>query len=149
MQATTISRTYSPMGRAWGKPIEIAQTAYDWKPHKGRAYEKPVIVLVGPSTYSAAEDFTLAFKQSGRGLIVGEATGGSTGQPYFFQLPGGGYGWVCTKRDLFNNGTDFVGTGIYPDIEIKRSLAEMQKGRDNVLEFARQRLAAAAPTSKR
>jgi carboxyl-terminal processing protease len=140
MQATSLFRNFNPTKRAWGNSIELEENSWDWKPHKGRAYHKPVILLIGPSTYSAAEDFTVAFKQTRRGLIVGEATGGSTGQPYFYQLPGGGYAWVCTKRDLFNDGTDFVGTGIYPDVEVKKSLSDMQKGRDNVVEWARKKL---------
>jgi carboxyl-terminal processing protease len=140
MQSTFISRTYSPSGRAWGEPVKLEEIVYDWKPYKGRVYSKPVVLIVGPSTYSAAEDFTVAFRQANRGLIIGEPTGGSTGQPYFFRVPGGGYAWVCTKRDTFNNGTDFVGTGIVPDAEVKRSLPDLHKGKDNVIEYARRQL---------
>lgn len=42
-----------------------------------------VVVLTSPRTYSAAEDFASAFDVMRRGLIVGEPTGGSTGQPLF------------------------------------------------------------------
>lgn len=140
MQPKSIYRSYSPTGRAWGSPLEVKEEAYDWKPYKGRFFSKPIVLLIGPSTYSAAEDFTVAFRQANRGLIMGETTGGSTGQPYFFRLPGGGYGWVCTKRDLFIDGTEFVGRGIRPDVEIKRSLADLRKGKDNVVEEARKQI---------
>lgn len=145
MQGTSIVRNYNPSGRAWGTPIELVEISNDWKPYKGRVYNKPVVLLIGPSTYSAAEDFTLAFKQAKRGLIIGEATGGSTGQPLFFRLPGEGFAWVCTKRDVFTDKSEFVGTGIFPDVEVKRSLADFRKGKDNVLEFARKRLTEAKP----
>lgn len=58
-----------------------------------------MIVLTSARTYSAAEDFVVAFDAMKRGTIVGEPTGGSTGQPLLFVLPGGGTGRVCTKRD--------------------------------------------------
>jgi hypothetical protein len=50
---------------------------------------KPIVVLSSPRTFSAAEDFLVAFKPLKRGLIVGEPSGGSTGQPLIISLPGG------------------------------------------------------------
>jgi hypothetical protein len=60
-----------------------------------------VLVLTSARTYSAAEDFVVAFDAMQRGRIVGEATGGSTGQPLLFDLPGGGKARICTKRDSY------------------------------------------------
>jgi len=79
------------------------------KPNGAKLFRKPVAVLVGPRTFSAAEDFTAAFRNMRRGPIVAEPTGGSTGQPLFFDLPGGGAARVCTKRDTFPDGREFVG----------------------------------------
>jgi C-terminal processing protease CtpA/Prc len=65
-----------------------------------------------------------------RGLTIGTATGGSTGQPLFIKLPGGGSGRICVKRDRFPDGREFVGLGIQPDIEVKRTVADARAGLD-------------------
>lgn len=57
-----------------------------------------------------------------RGKVIGEPTGGSTGQPLFYSLPFGGMGTVCSKRDLMNDGSEFVGVGIEPDVILRPSL---------------------------
>jgi carboxyl-terminal processing protease len=97
---------------------------------------KPVVVLSGPATYSAAEDFLVAWKNSGRGKIIGEPSGGSTGQPLSFALPGGGTARVCTKKDMFPDGAEWVGKGIEPDILVRATVADVQAGRDPVLNRA-------------
>jgi len=85
---------------------------------------------------SAAEDFLVAFKLMKRGVMVGTATGGSTGQPLTVALPGGGSMRICTKRDRFANGEELVGAGIRPGIEVKTTLEDVRNGRDPVLERA-------------
>lgn len=59
-------------------------------PDGTKLYTKPVVLLTSAGTYSAAEDFAVAFDAAKRGTIIGETTGGSTGQPLMFKLPGGG-----------------------------------------------------------
>ncbi len=71
-----------------------------------------------------------------RGLIVGEATGGSTGQPLVFKLPGGGSARICVKRDTYPDGHAFVGKGIPPGIEVKITVADIRAGKDPVFERA-------------
>jgi carboxyl-terminal processing protease len=94
------------------------------------------VLLVGPRTFSAGEDFTVAFDAMRRGKIVGEPTGGSTGQPLFFTLPGGGSARVCTKRDSYPDGREFVGRGIQPHIVVHPTVSDFRAGRDTVLEAA-------------
>ncbi len=135
----SIIRNYRPSSRAWtNEPIKIDISQWDWKPYKPNPYLKPVVLLTGPSTYSAAEDFTVAFKSAKRGMIIGRTTGGSTGQPLGYNLPGGGIGFVCTKRDVQPNGEEFVGIGIVPDQTITPTLQGIRKGKDEVLEAALQ-----------
>lgn len=57
-----------------------------------------------------------------RGKVIGEPTGGSTGQPLFYSLPFGGMGAVCSKRDLMSYGSEFVGFGNEPDVVLRPSL---------------------------
>ncbi|MFY7829182.1 MAG: S41 family peptidase [Flectobacillus sp.] len=130
----SIFHKYNPAQRSWGNPAnEIEKNQFWWKPYKKDTYKKPVVLLTGALTYSAAEDFTAAFKCMKRGLVIGEKTGGSTGNPMAFALPGGGIGFVCSKRDLMPDGTEFVGKGISPNIEIAEKIEEIKGGKDVVL----------------
>ena len=131
------TRSYRPSFRAWGQPESRYRSEPDARPPSGvRLNRKPVVVLTSPRTYSAAEDFTVAFDVMDRGRIIGEPTGGSTGQPLLFPLPGGGTGRVCTKRDVYPDGREFVGVGVQPDLRVAQTLADLGAGRDTVLETA-------------
>jgi C-terminal processing protease CtpA/Prc len=96
----------------------------------------PVAVLTSARTFSAAEDFVAAFDAMHRGITVGEATAGSTGQPMFFQLPGGGSARVCTRNDRASDGTVFEGVGLRPDISASPTIESIRRRRDIVLERA-------------
>jgi carboxyl-terminal processing protease len=65
--------------------------------------------------------------------MIGQATGGSTGQPVSFDLPGGGKARVCGKNDMYPDGKEFVGIGIMPDVPVERKAADLHKGKDAVL----------------
>jgi C-terminal processing protease CtpA/Prc len=135
------TRDYRPALRAWGQ----RETRFGGAAEKVRAngkllFTKPIVVLTSPRTYSAAEDFAVAFRGMKRGKIFGEVTGGSTGQPLTFPLPGGGGARVCTKHDSFADGTEFVGTGIKPDVAVHPTVTDLRTGRDTVLEAALQEL---------
>lgn len=132
----TAIRKYMPVGRAWNNPETIDISGWDWKPYKEQLYAKPVVLLTGAATYSAAEDFTSAFRSINRGKVFGQPTGGSTGQPVSFNLPGGGGGRVCAKRDYLWDGTEFVGIGIAPDVLVTPTIKGIAAGRDEVLDAA-------------
>jgi carboxyl-terminal processing protease len=131
------TRNYRPSYRAWQRAAEwYSEPAGEYSPNPTKLYTKPVIVLTSPRTFSAAEDFAVAFDFMKRGKIIGEATGGSTGQPLNFSLPGKGSARVCTKRDSYPDGKEFVGVGIQPHIAVQPKLADFRNGRDTVLEAA-------------
>jgi C-terminal processing protease CtpA/Prc len=130
------SRQYVPAQRAWGNPPGWTGDTPTTEPSRGQHYRNPVVVLTSPRTFSAAEDFTIDFELTGRGRIIGEPTGGSTGQPLFFSLPGGGSARVCTKQNLYPDGRQFVGVGIQPQILVRPTVADFRAGRDAVLEKA-------------
>jgi C-terminal processing protease CtpA/Prc len=131
------TREYLPAHRAWGRPEGThAEEAFPMQPDGQHHYAGPVAVLTSARTYSAAEDFVVAFDAMRRGRIVGEATGGSTGQPLLFDLPGGGTGRICTKRDSYPDGREFVGVGVRPQVAVAPRVADFRAGRDTVLEAA-------------
>ncbi|HEY0740545.1 MAG TPA: S41 family peptidase [Chryseosolibacter sp.] len=102
-------------------------------PPSNKKIKLPVVVLIGHKTASAAEDFLIALDNTKRSTTIGSKTFGSTGQPLSFKLPGGGSARVCTKRDEYPDGRQFVGVGIKPDIEIENSVEDLLAGRDAVL----------------
>jgi C-terminal processing protease CtpA/Prc len=59
-----------------------------------------------------------------RGKIVGQPTGGSTGQPLIIGLPGGGSARICSKRDRYPDGTEFIGVGVQHDVEVLPTIAD-------------------------
>jgi C-terminal processing protease CtpA/Prc len=96
----------------------------------------PTAVLVGHNTASAAEDFLISADNQKHFTKIGERSFGSTGQPYLFAMPGGGNARVCTKKDTYPDGREFVGVGIKPDIEVIPTLKDYINNKDVVLEKA-------------
>jgi C-terminal processing protease CtpA/Prc len=131
------TRDYKPSFRAWGRPIVmLSAPGGDLPPDTAHHYSKPIIMLISPRTFSAAEDFLVAFDQSGRGTIMGEPSAGSTGQPLNFKLPGGGSGRVCTWRGTYPDGKQFLGVGVQPQTTVSPTLQDVRAGRDTVLDAA-------------
>jgi C-terminal processing protease CtpA/Prc len=102
-------------------------------PPDNKKIRLPIVVLTGHKTASAAEDFLIALENTKRARTVGSKTFGSTGQPLLFKLPGGGSARVCTKRDEYPDGRQFIGYGIKPDVEIESTVEDLIKGSDAVL----------------
>ena len=102
------------------------------------AYKGKVFLLFDGSCNSACEDFVEPFKASGRGVLVGEATNGSSGQPYYFDFGNGMSFRISSKRYYLPDGSPFEGVGIKPDVEVKPSLEDWKAGRDPVLAKAMQ-----------
>lgn len=98
----------------------------------------PLAILIGNETLSAAEDF-LVFVNSidDREItLIGDKTGGSTGEPLIFLLPGLAQANICSKRDTYPNGKDFVGVGIEPDIYVNITLQDFLTDNDPVINKA-------------
>ena len=133
----SFSRLYSPLRRVRGEGVVLESVGENtWSPQGEQVYTKPVVVLTSGRTFSAAEDFVVAFDAMQRGTLIGETTGGSTGQPLVFSVPGGIMARVCAKRDTYADGREWVGQGIAPDIEVHPKVADLRQGRDTVLEAA-------------
>ena len=101
------------------------------KPFRGR-----IFLLMDGACGSACEDFLLPFKDTGRGVLIGTTTDGSTGQPYILELTDGIRAFVGTKRCYFPDGRPFEGIGIAPDHEIAITRDDLAAGRDPVLQAA-------------
>ncbi|GAA4319587.1 S41 family peptidase [Flaviaesturariibacter amylovorans] len=157
------SRLHVPAFKAWGKYTKPADTAgnswnrrallsyqdnywhhFDYEPTPIRLQAKrlvvPTMLLTGHQTASAAEDFLIHADNQKHMVRIGAPTFGSTGQPYQFDLPGGGSARVCTKQDTYPDGRAFVGYGIQPHVAVSRSINDYLTKRDPVLEKAQELL---------
>lgn len=98
--------------------------------------EKPVAVLIGGYTASAAESFIIMMKSENRAVLIGENSAGTNGMPVIFRntLPGGGSYAVCTMKCLTDDGFDYNNVGIAPDIYCKNTVEDCREGFDRVMD---------------
>lgn len=142
LTSTWYTRDYRPAFRAWGRGEGRHESGPGvFAGNRDHHFDGPVVVLTSPRTFSAAEDFLVAFRTMKRGLVVGEHSGGSTGQPLLVALGCGIRAAICTKRDRFPDGTEFVGVGIQPDVVVAPEIADFRSGHDTVLGRALETLA--------
>ncbi len=99
-------------------------------------YDKPIVVLIGPKTFSAAEDFLAPLHGTDRVTLIGKSTGGSTGQPLMINLNNDLSVRICSRRCWCSDGYEFVGKGFVPDIEVKETIEDILSGKDITLEKA-------------
>lgn len=112
--------------------LEILSPSQFHAPVDG-AYKGRVFLLVDGFCSSACEDFVLPFKTSGRGVLIGEPTSGSSGQPYYFDFGNGMSFRVSSKRYYLPDGKPFEGVGLAPDVPLRPSLEDLKAGRDPVV----------------
>jgi len=157
--ARNSSRLHIPAFKAWGVFAKPTDTLYDeWSKKAYLSFRDnyfynfdyspdtillnaprivvPTVLLIGHNTASAAEDFLIYADNQQHMIKMGENSFGSTGQPFMFDLPGGGSARICTKKDTYPDGREFVGYGIKPDIEVKRTLNDYIQKKDPVLDRA-------------
>jgi carboxyl-terminal processing protease len=97
------------------------------------AYQGRLFLLVDRFCGSACEDFVMPFKATGRAIVIGETTQGSSGNPYRADLGSGMSIAVGAVRYRFPDGAPFEGIGIVPDVTVERRIADIVAGRDAVL----------------
>jgi len=140
----TQSRLHIPTLKAWNRDKYYHDFPYspdtlgigDRNLLKTSRIVVPTVILIGHGTASAAEDFLIYTENQKHMTTMGEPTYGSTGQPLMFELPNGGMARVCTKKDTYPDGREFVGIGIQPDIKVKKGLSDYIENKDPVLERA-------------
>lgn len=82
---------------SWPASVQRADSVY-----RGR-----LVILLDEGCQSACEDFTMPFRDNGRAILVGQTTGGSTGQPAVTPLGDRMRVVVGSKRASFPDGSRF------------------------------------------
>lgn len=112
-----------------------------------RAYAGPLIVLIGPSTASAAEITAAALQDQKRARVLGRPSAGSTLTSLNFPLPDGGQAQVATADLKRPSGQRIEGVGVVPDVGIMPTIDDVRAGRDPALERAVLELGGAQTTA--
>jgi C-terminal processing protease CtpA/Prc len=127
--------------RAWHDYHDNFMYAFDYSPDtipasrlRHRKLVVPTVLLIGHNTASAAEDFLISASEQKHMIRVGANSFGSTGQPFLFDLPGGGGARVCTKKDTYPDGREFVGHGVVPDIYVEPTVRDYIEHKDPALD---------------
>lgn len=105
-------------------------------------YQKPVVVLTNRSCYSATNDFVNVMKHAPTAIIIGDKTGGGSGLPFSSELPNG---WSVrfSASPMYNANKEHIEFGIEPDIYVSMTESDKSKGRDTIIEKAREVIKAA------
>lgn len=118
-----------------------------WRPYfdyrvrpRGQTYTRPVLLLIDAYSFSTAENFIVALVDSGRATTVGRTTGGGSGNPVGFALPGGGGARFSTGAFRRNDGRLIEGVGVTPDSYVTWTVEDFRAGRDPDLAAAERRL---------
>ncbi len=109
--------------------------------HDRPTYAGPAAVLASSRTGGVAEDILVAFRNAGRGPIVGERSAGSPGQVAEFRLWRDWRLRLTVTRDEFPDGTGIGGVGIAPELPAEVKVSDFLAGRDAALERARSYIA--------
>lgn len=108
-----------------------------------KRFTGPVVVLIGPASYSAAIVFATAMQDSQFGLLAGQATGGfanQSAQGNLFNLPHSQLrAYVATRLLLRPNGNPLTHK-VLPDIPVADALGDQQQGIDTLLQHVVQHL---------
>lgn len=99
-------------------------------------YTGALFVLTDDRCVSACEDMVMPLKVSGRAHVIGQATAGSTGQPYVYDFGNGMSFRIGATRVLLPDGSEFEGVGLVPEVEVQPTPQELRAGVDPVLNKA-------------
>ena len=102
-------------------------------------WQKPVVVLTNRRSYSSTNDFVNKMKQFPKVVIVGDKTGGGSGLPFSSELPNG---WSVrfSASPMYDPDMKHIEFGIEPDIKVDMTSEDIQKGKDTLIETAREYL---------
>ena len=97
---------------------------------------KPVVLLVNRGCFSSANDFANVMKAIPTVTLVGDTTGGGGGLPFVSELPNGWFVRFSSAPTL-DAQLKHIESGVATDICLQMDEADLKKGVDTYIEFAR------------
>lgn len=104
-------------------------------------YQKTIAILTNRRSYSSTNDFVNAMRYAPYSIIIGDRTGGGSGLPFSSELPNG-WGVRFSASPMTDADMNQIEFGIDPDIKVNMSDADMDHGKDSIIERARQEIKA-------
>ncbi len=106
------------------------------KPAKGIRWQKQVVVITNREVFSAANEFVKYMHCTPHCTVVGDRTGGGGGLPFSSELPNG---WSVrfSACPMYDVNRQSVEDGIDPDYSVSLTQSDFLRGRDTLIEFAR------------
>ena len=106
------------------------------EPSNGIRWQKKTVVLTNRSCYSATNTFVRDMRECPLVTVMGDRTGGGSGLPFSSELPNG---WsvrfsACPMYDANMQQIEF---GIEPDIHVSLTSEDTSRGKDTMIETAR------------
>jgi hypothetical protein len=99
-------------------------------------YTGPVLMLIGRGCFSSNEDFITQMRELPNVTVVGDTSGGHSGDPASFNLSNGWQFTVSTWIDYTAEMQIIEDKGIDPAIFVPTTAADFQAGKDPVLDYA-------------
>ena len=100
-------------------------------------YLKPVVIIAGPDTASAAEIFLIAMSNLSSVTVIGEPSNGALSDILDKELPNGWAFGLSNEVYLDQSGKSFEVTGIIPQTEVVLfSVDDLENERNSVIEAA-------------
>ncbi len=109
------------------------------EPSKGVRWQKRVVVLQNRECYSACNTFIRNVRACPNVTTLGDPSGGGSGMPFSSELPNG---WAVrfSASPSFDKDMQHIEFGISPDIPCTLDSADVARGRDTLMERARNML---------
>jgi hypothetical protein len=121
--------------RRWTGPdqLDFDELQYANPPLPEPSFTGPIVLLVGPHTVSAAENFSIMLVAQKRVRVVGQRSAGTNGNVTMLVLPGA-FRFISTGTEvLFPDRSTFHGVGIVPDVAVAPTAEDLAAGRDSEL----------------
>ena len=131
----SLGRFTDRTGAVWLEPY--TRTALLSTADTFERFGRPIVLLTGARTASAAEVFAASLRETNRASVIGEATCGCVlGIRRRHRLPDGGVLDVSEMDYHTAAGTRLEGTGLRPDVTVEPTREDLRHRRDRALERA-------------
>jgi carboxyl-terminal processing protease len=104
---------------------------------QSQCFKGPLAILVDNYSYSCAEIFAAGMQDAKKARLFGTKTSGKCLPSMFLKLPCGFRLQTVTGNIVRMNGKDIEAVGVEPDEKIILSIKSLRKGKDNVIEAAK------------
>ena len=135
-QRLVLTKASSPIFRTpeftGPEPPVFDESSYPLSPLQDPSFSGPIALLVGHSTVSAAENFSIILVDAKRVHVIGRTSAGTNGNITGVMLPGD-FGFSFTGMDIRHADMDhsvFHGVGIVPDIAVPLTAQDFATGKD-------------------